>query len=259
MAGPVCCGSGRALIQAARQVDRAGLAGQVVLVGLDLVDAFDAVPGSAQGLELVCAPVAAWESARSFDLITCVHGPHYIGDKLALLTRAAGWLTPAGRLVADLDLAAVQVGGPAAARRLRSRLRAAGFATVPAVTRSPAPADARSACRTPASARTTAPGPATPGSLPSPPTTPKTPDTRPPRTAAKPHAARNRRRHRVLRSCQDERLLYARTAGHAPAVRRGGEGWLGGCVRDAEVGVLRTQAAVASRWRSRCTRTLAPS
>jgi trans-aconitate methyltransferase len=95
------------------------------------VDAFDAVPGSVPGLELECAPVAAWEPGRSFDLITCVHGLHYIGDKLALLTRAAGWLTPAGRLAAHLDLSAVRVGGPTATRRLRSRLRAAGFAYNP--------------------------------------------------------------------------------------------------------------------------------
>jgi SAM-dependent methyltransferase len=127
----LCCGSGRALVQAARQVTRAGLAGRVVLAGVDLVDAFDAVPGPVPGLELVCAPVAAWEPVRSFDLITCVHGLHYIGDKLALLTRAAGWLTPAGRLVADLDLATIRVGGPAATRRLRSRLRAAGLAYSP--------------------------------------------------------------------------------------------------------------------------------
>lgn len=127
----LCCGSGRALIQAAHRVNQAGLAGRVVLAGVDLVDAFDAVPGSVPGLELACAPVAAWEPGRSFDLITCVHGLHYIGDKLALLTRAASWLTPTGRLAADLDLAAVRVGGPAATRRLRSRLRAAGFAYNP--------------------------------------------------------------------------------------------------------------------------------
>jgi SAM-dependent methyltransferase len=124
----LCCGSGRALVQAARQLREAGLAGRVELAGVDLVDAFDAVPGSVPGLDLVCAPVAAWEPARSFDLITCVHGLHYVGDKLALLTRAAGWLTPAGRLAADLDLSAIRVGGPAAGRRLRSRLLAAGFA-----------------------------------------------------------------------------------------------------------------------------------
>lgn len=123
----LCCGSGRALIQAARHVRQAGLAGRVELAGVDLVDAFDAVPGSVPGLDLVCASVAAWEPARSFDLITCVHGLHYVGDKLALLTRAASWLTPDGRLVADLDLSAVNVGGPAVTRRLRSRLREAGF------------------------------------------------------------------------------------------------------------------------------------
>jgi SAM-dependent methyltransferase len=127
----LCCGSGRALIQAARQVRETGLAGRVDLAGVDLVDAFDAVPGTVPGLELVSAPVAAWEPARSFDLITCVHGLHYIGDKLGLLTRAAGWLTPTGRLAADLDLSAIRVGGPAATRRLRSRLRAAGFAYSP--------------------------------------------------------------------------------------------------------------------------------
>jgi SAM-dependent methyltransferase len=127
----LCCGSGRALIQAAHQVRQAGLAGRVVLVGVDLVDAFDAMPGSVPGLELVCTSVAAWQPTQSFDLITCVHGLHYIGDKLALLTRAAGWLTPAGRLAADLDLSAVRVGGLAATRRLRSRLRAAGFAYSP--------------------------------------------------------------------------------------------------------------------------------
>jgi SAM-dependent methyltransferase len=127
----LCCGSGRALIQAARLVLEGGLAGRVDLAGVDLVDAFDAVPGSVPGLELVCAPVAAWEPGRSFDLITCVHGLHYVGDKLALLTRAAGWLTPTGRLAADLDLSSVQVGAPAATRRLRSRLRTAGFAYNP--------------------------------------------------------------------------------------------------------------------------------
>jgi SAM-dependent methyltransferase len=125
----LCCGSGRALIQAAGQLYQAGPAGRAALVGVDLVDAFDAVPGPTPDLELVCAPAGAWAPNRSFDLITCVHGLHYIGDKLALLTRAASWLAPAGRLVADLDLPAIQVsGGPAAARRLASRLRAAGFA-----------------------------------------------------------------------------------------------------------------------------------
>lgn len=112
-----------------RERQLAGVAEQVALVGVDLVDAFAAVPESVPGPKLVCASVAAWEPLRSFDLITCVHGLHYIGDKLAVLTRAASWLTPAGRMAADLDLSAIRVdGGPAATRRLATRLRAAGFA-----------------------------------------------------------------------------------------------------------------------------------
>jgi SAM-dependent methyltransferase len=125
----LCCGTGRALIQCARQLDQAGFSGQAVLTGIDLAGAFDPVPHPVPGLELVCAPLAAWVPGRRYDLITCVHGLHYIGDKLGLLTRAAGWLTETGCLVADLDLSAIALtGGPPAMRRLTARLRAGGFA-----------------------------------------------------------------------------------------------------------------------------------
>jgi SAM-dependent methyltransferase len=128
----LCCGTGRALIQAARQLHQAGLAGRTVLTGVDLVGAFGPVPETAGNLELTCAPAATWVPGRQFDLITCVHGLHYIGDKLALLTRAAGWLTSSGRLVADLDLSAIQLdGGLPARRRLTARLRASGLAYNP--------------------------------------------------------------------------------------------------------------------------------
>jgi hypothetical protein len=67
-----------------------------------------------------------WEPARAFYLITCVHGLHYLGDKLAVLSRAAGWLTAAGRLAADLDLASIRLAdGRPAGRALAARLRAA--------------------------------------------------------------------------------------------------------------------------------------
>ena len=124
----LCCGSGRALEQAARELSLAGLAGRVVLVGVDLVDTFVTLADPLAGLELVCVNVASWQPARQFDLITCVHGLHYVGDKLALVSRAASWLTPAGRLVADLDLAAVHVDGRPGGRVLAAKLRAEGFA-----------------------------------------------------------------------------------------------------------------------------------
>jgi hypothetical protein len=34
-----------------------------------------------------------------------VHGLHYLGDKLAVLTRAASWLRHDGRLYANMDFA----------------------------------------------------------------------------------------------------------------------------------------------------------
>jgi SAM-dependent methyltransferase len=121
----LCCGSGRALTQAAARLREAGFADRVTLVGVDLVDTFAAAPEPT----LIRASITTWTPRHAFDLITCVHGLHYVGDKLAMLTRAAGWLTPTGQLVADLDLASIRLAdGREAGRRLTSRLREAGYA-----------------------------------------------------------------------------------------------------------------------------------
>jgi SAM-dependent methyltransferase len=90
----LCCGSGRALIQATRP----GL----TLVGVDLVDYF--APHDPTAVTLVAAPLRTWAPDRAFDLITCVHGLHYVGDKLGTLERAVRWLAPDGRLYAHLDV-----------------------------------------------------------------------------------------------------------------------------------------------------------
>jgi SAM-dependent methyltransferase len=124
----LCCGTGRALIQAAVELRRRGLAERTTVVGVDLVDAFDATPAPAGSPELICASVADWTPTRCYDLITCLHGLHYVGDKLAVLSRAASWLTGTGRMVADLDLASIRLAaGQPAGRGLAASLRAAGF------------------------------------------------------------------------------------------------------------------------------------
>jgi SAM-dependent methyltransferase len=113
----LCCGSGRALIEAAGDPRARGLR----ITGVDLVDFF--VPAvRPAGLELIAADAVTWSPARTYDLITCVHGLHYVGDKLGLLARIASWLTPTGRFVADFD--PVQVDAPGS---VPSRLRDAGF------------------------------------------------------------------------------------------------------------------------------------
>jgi SAM-dependent methyltransferase len=116
----LCCGSGKAPLEAA-----AILPGLEV-TGVDLVDFF-AGPAPAS-VTFHTASITTWEPAQAFDLITCVHGLHYVGDKLAVLTRAASWLTPGGLFVANFDATSVRLpGGVPAGRRLTTALRQAGF------------------------------------------------------------------------------------------------------------------------------------
>jgi SAM-dependent methyltransferase len=123
----LCCGTGRALIQAAIALRDEDLLSQAAITGVDLVDAFVPRPAGLPSLHLISSPVSTWTPSRSFDLITCVHGLHYIGDKLAALTRAASWLTPDGLLIANFDLAGISITGQPAARRLSGTLCEAGF------------------------------------------------------------------------------------------------------------------------------------
>jgi SAM-dependent methyltransferase len=101
----LCCGSGKALIQAAEMLRLQAASGRVQIVGVDLVPMFRPIPAGIRGLELIAAPVGDWKPKGEFDLITCVHGLHYVGDKLGLLKRACGWLKEDGRFLAHLDLA----------------------------------------------------------------------------------------------------------------------------------------------------------
>jgi SAM-dependent methyltransferase len=124
----LCCGSGKALIEAAHELCRDGLGSQVEIVGVDLVGMFPRATPVPACLRLLEASVSAWHPGRTFDLITCVHGLHYVGDKLGFIARAAGWLVPNGMFMANLDLANLKFGnGTPAGRRVISDLRRAGF------------------------------------------------------------------------------------------------------------------------------------
>ncbi|HLJ55147.1 MAG TPA: class I SAM-dependent methyltransferase [Chthonomonadaceae bacterium] len=123
----LCCGTGRALVQAASALRP--YAGRFGITGVDLVPMFDVPPTGLSGIMLVTAAVGTWEPHAQFDLITCVHGLHYVGDKLGLLCRAAGWLKPDGRLLAHLDLGNLRVVGDERRRHAwRAALQRAGFA-----------------------------------------------------------------------------------------------------------------------------------
>ncbi|MFF5183759.1 methyltransferase domain-containing protein [Streptomyces sp. NPDC000345] len=118
----LCSGEGRALREAAP-----ALPADAVLTAVDLVGPL--VPRPAPpALEEVVASVSAWTPTRTYDLITCVHGLHYVGDQLGLLTRAASWLAGDGLLLAHFDPDSIRrADGSAAGRPAVSALRAAGF------------------------------------------------------------------------------------------------------------------------------------
>ncbi|MFJ9775109.1 class I SAM-dependent methyltransferase [Kitasatospora sp. NPDC101157] len=122
----LCSGEGRALAEAARVLPAAA-----ELTGVDLVGpvgpAFR-IPHPGPRLRLVTAALADWAPERSYHLITCVHGLHYLGDQLGAIARAACWLTPDGRFAAHFDPESVRrPDGSSAARPVVAALRAAGF------------------------------------------------------------------------------------------------------------------------------------
>ncbi|ADP79566.1 methyltransferase domain-containing protein [Pseudofrankia inefficax] len=123
----LCCGTGQALLQAGDLLRAEGLGLAVRLVGVDLVDAFaPRTPGS--DVELTTTSIVTWNWPGPFDLITCVHGLHYIGDKLAVITRAIDALTETGLFIADFDAVSVRrSNGQAAGRALTTALRTSGI------------------------------------------------------------------------------------------------------------------------------------
>jgi SAM-dependent methyltransferase len=123
----LCCGSGRALLQATELLQGEGRAGAVAITGVDLVPMF--WPGQPPPcLRLRAASAHTFDPGECFDLITCVHGLHYLGDKLQVITRAVSWLTSDGLFAAHFDLATLRgADGGSLARRAAALFRSAGM------------------------------------------------------------------------------------------------------------------------------------
>lgn len=75
------------------------------LMGIDLVAGWPRLPPELQFVTFHAASLHDWQPSRTFDLITCVHGLHYLGNKLGLIEQILNWLAPSGRFAAHLDLA----------------------------------------------------------------------------------------------------------------------------------------------------------
>src|SRR5579872_3608192 len=83
----LCCGAGQALVDAAQLFRAEGAQGKVILLGVDLIPMFHLVPADIQYLRLEAASLSMWYANQKFDLITCVHGLHYVGDKLGVIQK----------------------------------------------------------------------------------------------------------------------------------------------------------------------------
>jgi SAM-dependent methyltransferase len=120
----LCCGAGRALIEADSLL---GAEDGIAVVGVDLHGLFWSTEHSPR-LRLIAASLHAWQTDERFDLITCVHGLHYLGDKIGVVARAASWLRDDGLFVANLDADNLrdEDGGPLGRRGPRL-LREAGL------------------------------------------------------------------------------------------------------------------------------------
>ena len=128
----LCCGTGRALMQAAEACRTAAIGDRTKLVGVDLIPMFDPIRPGLDCLRLIEAPLPGWNTADRFDLVTCVHGLHYVGDKLGLLYSATEWLRNDGLLIAHLDFRNVRIHGRASSgAQIGKDLRRSGFRYIP--------------------------------------------------------------------------------------------------------------------------------
>jgi SAM-dependent methyltransferase len=124
----LCCGAGRALIEAAQAFHDAGLLTRVKLTGIDLAGLFHPIPACLNSLKLREASLAAWDEQSEYDLITCVHGLHYLGDKLEIIQRFAACLGKDGVFIAHLDSDNLKsLNGESAGKQIISELRKNGF------------------------------------------------------------------------------------------------------------------------------------
>ena len=121
-----CCGRGRALIDAASRLTDDERS-RVRIEGVDLAGLFDPnrwpaiVTLREQALE-------SWTAPRPRTLVTCVHGLHYVGDKLGAIALAVKALGAGGMFVAHLDLANVRhADGRPAVRSAAAWLRRSGI------------------------------------------------------------------------------------------------------------------------------------
>lgn len=106
----LCCGRGKALIQVSDHFKKKPLAKKLMLTGIDLVDYFEEHEAT-DNLFLKKMNLTRWKPQHKNDLVTVVHGLHYIGDKLALIIKSILSLKENGLFIGNLDLNNIEIEG----------------------------------------------------------------------------------------------------------------------------------------------------
>jgi len=123
----LCCGHGKALIQTAKHFDKLEQQNLIKLKGIDLVDTFLAVDKHITCIEFESESLINWIPNQTYDLITCVHGLHYLGDKLKAIEVSIKGLNPFGLFVANLDLNNIVIQGANSTSYLKNSFKQHGF------------------------------------------------------------------------------------------------------------------------------------
>ncbi len=104
----ICCGRGKALIQTAQYASTHFPSKQITFTGIDLIDMFDPIPEQCNSVSLHAQSFFNFESEQKYDLITCVHGLHYMGDKLEAIRKASSMLNHEGLFIANFDTSCIK-------------------------------------------------------------------------------------------------------------------------------------------------------
>jgi SAM-dependent methyltransferase len=107
----LCCGRGNALIEVAKKLQSRSWFSKTHLTGIDLVDFFSDKKGL-ENLTFQQLNLAKWQPQEGvYDLITIVHGLHYLGDKIGLILKAAASLKKDGVFIGNLDIKNIEIRG----------------------------------------------------------------------------------------------------------------------------------------------------
>ena len=123
----LCCGEGKALWQCALRLADNNLQHRATLKGIDLIEGFQPIPSAVTCLQWDVGSVVDWVGDDRYDLITCVHGLHYVGDKLRVVQSACRALTEQGIFMAHLDFKNIKIANESGSQLVRKRLRENGM------------------------------------------------------------------------------------------------------------------------------------